>query len=126
MSSKKQLRKIDKHQENIHEKENNDEKKCNLKFSKCDDNKYQLWDLGKLELKQFVSFAKKIENLRWIDIFTIKSFHYENINNLQKPDFLSEDITLKSIRVTQEFRIYGYRSEADFYIIWFDPYHKLT
>lgn len=122
--SNKDLKRLNNPQNQV--KENNDEKTCNLKFSKCDDNKCQLWDLGKRELKQFVSFAKKIENLRWIDIFRSKSFNFESISNLQKPDFLSKEVTLKSIRVTQEFRIYGYRSDADFYIIWFDPNHELT
>ncbi len=105
---------------------NDDEESCNLKFSKCDENKYQLWNLDKEHLKSFVSFAKKIESMKWCEIKKSKGFHYEDINSLPLPKYISEDITMKSIRVTQEFRIYGYRMNADFYIIWFDPSHKLT
>lgn len=105
---------------------NYDNTTCNLKFSRCDDNKYQLWTLNKEQLKRFVSFAKKIENMKWIEIKQAKSYHYENINNLVKPDFISKDIILKSIRVDGKFRIYGYRIDSDFYIIWFDPNHELT
>ena len=120
MSKKlKQLKK----QENI---ENNDNNTCCLKFSQCDDNKYQLWTLDVGQLKQFVTFAKKIENMRWIDIFQTKSFNYESIKNLKVPDYLSKDMVLKSIRVNQKFRIYGYRMNSDFYIVWFDPRHELT
>lgn len=104
----------------------NNDNTCNLKFSKCDDNKYQLWDLTKQELKSFVCFAKKIENAKWIDIQQSNGFKYESIYNLKLPDTISKDIILKSIRVTGEFRIYGYRMGSDFYIIWFDPNHKLT
>lgn len=120
MSSKKKLIKLS---ENI---SNNDEKTCNLKFSNCDDNKCQLWDLTKDELKAFVSFAKKIESTIWSDIQRSKGFQYENVNSLKKPDFISEDVVLKSLRVNQTFRIYGYRSGTDFFIIWFDPNHQLT
>ena len=106
--------------------QDNDNSTCNLKFSQCDDNKYQLWNLNKIQLKRFVGFAKKIENMKWFEIKKSKSYHYENISNLSKPDFISEDIVLKSIRVDEKFRIYGYRIASDFYIVWFDPNHELT
>lgn len=105
---------------------NYDNTTCNLKFSRCDDNKYQLCALNKEQLKRFVSFAKKIENMKWVDINNSTSINYENINNLKKPDFISNDINLKSMRVDKKFRIYGYRMRNDFYIIWFDPNHELT
>lgn len=105
---------------------NYDNQTCNLKFSKCDENKYQLWDLTKDQLKTFVFFAKKIENIDWENIKKSKGFHYETINSLTPPSNISKDVTIKSIRVNQEFRIYGYRMNADFYIIWFDPNHELT
>lgn len=125
MSKSKRLAKLDKHE--CHEvNQSSDENTCNLKFSKCDDNKYQLWDLNKTELKKFVAFAKKIENMKWIDIKKLKGFHYEIIQNLKAPETVSEEITLRSIRVDEEFRIYGYRMNDNFYIIWFDPNHELT
>lgn len=102
------------------------EEACNLKFSSCDDNKLQLWKLNKSEIKDFIAFAKKIENIKWNDIQKLKGLHYETISNLRLPDNISKDITLKSIRVTQKFRIYGYRMGSEFYIIWFDPNHELT
>ena len=124
MSSQKRLATLNSKDKNI--QENYDNKPCNLKFSKCDENKYQLWDLDKSELKQFVSFAKKIENTEWKNIKKSKGFHYENISNLSPPESISKEIVIKSIRVDKEFRIYGYRINADFYIIWFDPHHNLT
>lgn len=121
MSKNKKLKKLNKQLI-----QDNDNSTCNLKFSQCDDNKYQLWTLNKEQLKRFVSFAKKIENMKWVDINNSTSINYENINNLKKPDFISNDINLKSMRVDKKFRIYGYRMRNDFYIIWFDPNHELT
>lgn len=121
MSKSKKLKKLNKQPI-----QDNDNSTCNLKFSQCDDNKYQLWTLNKEQLKRFVSFAKKIENMKWFEIKQAKSYHYESINNLVKPNFISKDIILKSIRVDEKFRIYGYRIASDFYIVWFDPNHELT
>ena len=57
MSKSKRLAKLDKHE--CHEvNQSSDENTCNLKFSKCDDNKYQLWDLNKTELKKFTNTEK--------------------------------------------------------------------
>lgn len=125
MSKSKRLAKLNKSK--CHEvSQSSDENTCNLKFSKCDDNKYQLWDLEKMQLKKFVAFAKKIENMKWVDIKKLKGFHYESIENLKAPETVSEEIILKSIRVDDEFRIYGYRMNDNFYIIWFDSHHELT
>lgn len=121
MSKNKKLKKLNKQLI-----QDNDNSTCNLKFSQCDDNKYQLWTLNKEQLKRFVSFAKKIENMKWFEIKQAKSYHYESINNLVKPNFISKDIILKSMRVDEKFRIYGYRIASDFYIVWFDPNHELT
>ena len=44
-----------------------DEKTCNLKFSMCDD-KYPMYKLKQDELKEFIKFAKKVENLEWKDV----------------------------------------------------------
>jgi hypothetical protein len=49
---------------------------------------------------------------------------FENIPEINKPDTLEKDITLSSIRVTQKFRIIGYRQEQYFYIVWFDRNHQ--
>lgn len=101
----------------------NDDKRCVLKFSSCDD-KYPLHFLNKEELKGFISYAKKIESLSWREIKTYSGLNFEALPELKKPDNLTPDITLFSMRVTQKFRIIGYRQDEFFYIVWFDRNHK--
>ena len=103
-------------------RENNDDKTGILKFSQCDE-KYPLYDLQKEELKEFIFFAKKFESLPWRSIKTYKGFKFENIPEISAPSNIEKDITLSSLRVSEKFRIIGYRQGDYFYIVWFDRNH---
>lgn len=98
--------------------------KCLLKFIMCDDKKYQIHNLNQRELKDFISFAKKVEQLEWKNIRSDKGLHYEAISNLCPPSHISKDITLHSMRASQKFRIIGYKESKFFYIVWFDKNHE--
>lgn len=104
-------------------RENNDDKTGILKFSNCDD-KYPLYELQKDELKAFIAFAKQFEEMPWRMIKIYKGFKFENIPEINKPDSIEKDITLSSIRISQSFRLIGYRNEEYFYIVWFDRNHE--
>lgn len=103
-------------------RENNDDKNGILKFSQCDD-KYPLCELKKDELKAFISLAKAFENLPWRTIKTYTGFKFENIPQIKGPSSIAKDITLSSIRLSDKFRLIGYRQEEYFYIVWFDRNH---
>lgn len=102
---------------------NTDDEKCILMFTQCDD-KYPLWKLNSTELKEFISFAKKIESLPWRDIKTLSGLNFESLQNCKKPNSIDKDITLYSMRINQKFRIIGYRVDRFFYIVWFDKNHE--
>lgn len=104
-------------------KQNTEDEKCILLFSKCDD-RYPIWNLNKQELKAFLNFAQKVESLPWRTIKTHDGLNFENLPNLTKPDNIDIDVTLASMRVTQKFRIIGFRQKQFFYIVWFDKNHK--
>ena len=126
MSSNNKHRNFGKKDEDFNYKlnrENNDDKNGILKFSNCDD-KYPLHELQKDELKAFVSFAKSFEGMPWRIIKTYKGFKFENIPEISKPDNIEKDITLSSLRISQSFRLIGYRNEEYFYIVWFDRNHE--
>jgi len=106
------------------EKENANDKCCCLKFSQCDDNRYQLSELNKQELDSFIDYAKKVEKLSWQSIYQSKGLNYEKIDNLGKPDYLDDCISLYSMRASRRFRILGYRNHEFFYIVWFDNNHE--
>lgn len=105
------------------EKINYDDSNCNLKFLYCDENKFQMYQLSKTEIKSFISFAKKIEGLKWQEIKVYSGFKYENINHLIPPVHVDKDIILSSMRITDKFRLIGYRKESEYYIVWFDKNH---
>lgn len=103
-------------------KESADNKFCTLKFSMCDD-KYPLYALNSNELKEFVDFAKKVEKIEWKDIKNYRGLRYEVLKNMKMPDNISKDITIRSMRLSDKFRIIGFRDEEYFYIVWFDNNH---
>lgn len=105
-------------------KDNNDDKTCCLKFSQCDDNNHQLWNLNKEELKSFVSYVKKIEKMPWQQIYHYNGLNFEKLNNISVPNNIDDSIPIYSMRVDRKFRVIGYRSDHYFYIIWFDNNHE--
>lgn len=101
-----------------------DDKQCRLRFIDCH-KKYPLEELQKKELKNFIEFAKKIENQTWKQIkFDDKGFNYETIDNHKLPTNSNGVIKMESLRVNGKFRIEGYRDNEFFYIVWFDRNHK--
>lgn len=104
-------------------KEGTDNKQCLLKFSMCHD-KYPMENLNNHEIKSFIAYAKKVENMEWKDIKSDRGLRYEALSTLAKPDTISKDITLYSMRLSKKFRIIGYRQEEYFYIVWFDNKHE--
>ncbi len=107
-------------------KETDDDKQCRLRFASCD-NKYPMEKLNSKEIKSFIIFAKKIENLTWKEIkFSDKSLNYEIIKNLKLPQNCNGITDATALRAGQKFRIIGYRNGEYFYIVWFDKNHKET
>lgn len=103
---------------------NSEDKTCCIKFSHCDDNKYQLQRLNKEEIKKFVSYVKKVETLKWQQIKTHKGLKYETLSDITPPSYIDENITIKSMRVDGKFRVVGFRSNEFYYILWFDNNHE--
>ena len=102
----------------------NDKQYGVLKFSFCD-NEYPLFKLSKDELKAFVNFAKKFESLSWQDIKKYVGFKFENISNIKNRVRIENSYMFNSLRVSQKFRLIGFRKENAFNIIWFDKNHEV-
>lgn len=101
----------------------NDDKYCLLKFSKCD-RKYPLQKLSSEDLKAFVKFAQKVENMSWESIKVHTGLNFEQLNNMGVPKNIPKDASICSMRLSKKSRIIGYREEEFFNIIWFDNNHK--
>lgn len=78
-----------------------------------------------IELKNLIECFKKIESLKWVDIYTDSGLNYERNKciSVPLPKSVPTDVKLYSMRVSQKMRIYGYRAQQYFYIIWFDKNH---
>lgn len=96
-----------------------------IAFSKVCDKHCLLCDWTKKEIKLLIDCFKKIESMRWIDIRKDQGYKYETIKNISIPRPLSlpPDATLKSLRVNDKHRLYGYKAQDTFNIIWFDRNH---
>jgi hypothetical protein len=94
-------------------------------FSKVCSKYCLLCDWTKQELKLLIKFFKKLESMWWKDIKLDGGFRYETIQYaaIPRPTSLPPDATLKSLRVNECHRLYGYRAQDTFNIIWFDRNH---
>jgi len=102
-----------------------DEFHARFAFAKTCSNNCLLKDWQKNELQSLMSSFKKIEGMQWKEIKKDQGLDYETITtfNVKLPDSFPPDVGLKSLRVDQKRRLYGYRVQDTFYIIWFDKDH---
>ncbi len=99
---------------------------CLIKFEYCD-KKFPLEKLSDKHLKQLINFLKKIEKCTWNFIKNEdKSLNYETIDNPNEriPDNVPADAQIISLRVSEKFRVEGFRNKENLYIIWFDKNHE--
>ena len=77
------------------------------------------------ELKLLIESFKKLETLTWKQILLDNGLNYERNKfiAIPLPSEFPNDAKLCSFRVNQKKRIYGYRAQEFFYIIWFDKNH---
>jgi hypothetical protein len=89
------------------------------------DNRCCLSDWQGQELKLLIDSFKKVEKLTWQEIFVDQGLKWERNKNIAipLPNQLPKDTKLCSFRVNQKMRIYGYRAQELFYIVWFDKNH---
>lgn len=111
----------------------NDEKPS-FRFTHVDDNKWCLSVWKATELKDLTAALKKIEKHTWAQIQSQGSktrgesvgSGYKIITDPPKlPASVSEDVTLTEMRICKEKRIFGFRIDAIYYIVWFDRDHSV-
>lgn len=77
------------------------------------------------EMKLLVDKFKMIESLTWLEIqrHSGLDFKEESYTAIAKPETVPQDTTLSSIRIDKKMRIFGYRVNDFFYIVFFDKNH---
>lgn len=104
---------------------NYDSRRGKLAFEFASDNKCCLSEWHNRELKLLIDSFKKIERLTWNEVFNDTGLNWERNKNIaiQLPTNIPKDVKLYSFRVNGKMRVYGYRAQEFFYIIWFDRNH---
>lgn len=97
-----------------------------LAFSSACDKHCLLSSWQSRELDELIGYFKLVEKLLWKEIIMESNgLDYEEHHYiaLPKPHSLPPDTSLHSMRVTQRMRVFGYRTQDFFNIIWFDRNH---
>ncbi len=104
-----------------------DEHYARVGFSKVCNQNCLLSEWHGNELKDLIDCFKKLESKTWKEIKKDKGLKYKMITKIAipPPKILPPDARLSSIRVCSKKRLYGYRVENCFYIIWFDKNHRV-
>ena len=78
------------------------------------------------ELITLINCFKNLESKTWLEIKDDNGLNYEpkvKHIDIQRPQTLPPDANLSSLRVNKKSRLYGYRTQDVFNIIWFDKNH---
>lgn len=105
-----------------------DDDKGRIGFSKVCDRRCKLEEWQGKELSILLDCFQKIEKLTWKEIIQDNGLHYEphvKHTAYRTPDTFPEDTSLASLRVDSKKRIYGFRAQDTFYVIWFDKNHEV-
>lgn len=79
------------------------------------------------EVNLLIKLFQKMEAIPWKDIRGHSGLNYKPVDHYiyKLPEDVPKDITLHELRVDGDRRIFGYRGERVFYLIWFDRNHEV-
>jgi hypothetical protein len=119
---------------NVSQGGSTDHQNPSFRFAYADENRWRLSDWQPDEILDLVRNLKKIEKHTWSQIKGQGSRHrgdtvgcgYKIINNLPSlPEGVSEDHKISEMRICQRKRIFGFRMNSIYYIVWFDRDHSI-
>jgi len=111
-----------------------DDQNPSFRFTAVDDNRWLLSDWNSAEINDLISALKKFEKYTWAQIKSQGSktrgesvgCGFKIIQSSPKlPENVSEDVTLSEMRVDLKKRIFGFRVDSTYFIIWFDRKHDV-
>lgn len=96
-------------------------------FKHVSENHCLLSDWQSAELIDLIKMFKTMESLTWNQVHSHKGLEYKQINNPKYPlpKTVSPDITICEVRACQKKRVFGYRIDNVFCVIWFDRNHEV-
>lgn len=79
------------------------------------------------ELIDLVNTFKKMESLTWVEIARHSGLRFKKIEGYTKPlpPDVSPEVTVYEVRVCEVKRLFGYRINNIFRVLWFDREHEV-
>ena len=111
-----------------------DEEHPSFRFTYADKNRWLLSDWTSSEINDLIAGLQKIEKYTWAQIKGHGSKKRgESVGTGYKlisshplmPDNIPEDAKLSEMRIDEKKRIFGFRVDSVYYIIWFDRDHSV-
>lgn len=133
-AQKNQERRIPEQATQLTESRSTDDEHPSFRFSHADKNRWFLSDWTSQEINELIEGLKKIEKYTWGQIKghgakkrgESVGTGYKLINKHPKlPENVPEDVRLSEMRIDEKKRIFGFRLESVYYIIWFDRNHEI-
>jgi hypothetical protein len=131
---KKQQNKIPEQATQLNRPSNADDEHPSFKFTYADKNRWVLSDWSPSEINDLIEGLKKIEKYTWAQIKGHGSKKpgesvgtgYKLIDKPRTwPENIPEDARLSEMRIDDKKRIFGFRVQSVYYIIWFDRDHSV-
>jgi len=133
-SQKKQQRRILQAATQLTQPSSTDDEHPSFRFTYTDKNRWLLSDWTSSEINDLIEGLKKIEKYTWTQIKSHGSKKrgdsvgtgYKLIDNHPSlPDNIPEDQRLSEMRIDDKKRIFGFRVQSIYYIVWFDRNHSV-
>ncbi len=133
-SQKKQQRRISEAATQLTQPSSTDDEHPSFRFTYTDKNRWLLSDWTSSEINDLIEGLKKIEKYTWTQIKSHGSKKrgdsvgtgYKLIDNHPSlPDNIPEDQRLSEMRIDDKKRIFGFRVQSIYYIVWFDRNHSV-
>lgn len=130
-SQKKQPSRIPEQATQLNRPSSADDEHPSFRFTYADKNRCVLSDWTSSEINDLIEGLKKIEKYTWGQIRCHGSKKRgESVGTGYKlidkhPDNIPEDKRLSEIRIDEKKRIFGFRVQSIYYIIWFDRDHSV-
>lgn len=131
---KKQQSRIPEQATQLNRPSSTDDEHPSFRFTYADKNRWLLSDWTSSEINDLIEGLKKIEKYTWGQIKGHGSKKrgesvgtgYKLINiHPTLPDNMPEDERLSEMRIDEKKRIFGFRVQSVYYIIWFDRDHSV-
>jgi hypothetical protein len=133
-SQKQQKRRISEAATRLTQASSPDDEHPSFRFTYADKNRWVLSDWSSSEINDLIEGLKKIEKYTWGQIRCHGSKKRgESVGTGYKlidkhptlPDDIPEDARLSEMRIDDKKRIFGFRVQSVYYIIWFDRDHSV-